>query len=313
MPYFSNLPRLRYSFDDGVTTKVAVDIMKRVKVRDYIKENTQYFSEYNIEDGDTPDTIAENIYGDSNLHWVVMIFNNIINPYYDMPLSQRELEAFCYNKYRGETWFLTRGDGTADVPNDFYLERNQTLRNVSGGGPVTDTTDITYGDNAALVRKWDKTLSSVEVIGISGDFAQGYYVVGIGTSADGTTYNMPAKITRRVQESIYALHHFQETGTSDVWLNPLGTPPQAGSGIQAVLGHTGGVSGEASSDYDYIDTVAGITNTLWYAYAVSSSDTYSVSNLQYEFEENEKKRTINLIKPQFVQKVVRDFEELMRG
>jgi hypothetical protein len=199
------------------------------------------------------------------------------------------------------------------MPNDFYPERNQTFRNVVGGGPVTDLTDITYGTNAALVRKWDKTLSSLEVIGISGSFAEDDYIVGIGTSADGTTFNMPAKISRRVQESIYAVHHFEETGTSGVWLNPLGTPPQAGSGIQAVLGHTGGVSGEASSDYDYIDTVAGITNTLWYAYAVSDSETYATTNLQYEFEENEKKRTINLIKPQFVQKVVRDFEELMRG
>ena len=312
MPYFSNLPRLKYSFDDGVTTKTVVDIMKRVKVRDYVKENTQFFNEYNVEDGDTPEKIADKIYGNSNLHWVVMIFNNIINPYYDMPLSQRELEAFCYNKYRGETWFLTRGDGTADVPNDFYPERNQTFRDAAGG-IVTDISNIIYGDNAALVRKWDKTLSSVEVIGISGSFSEDDYIVGIGTSADGSTFNMAAKISRRVQESIYAVHHFEETGTSDTWLNPLGTPPQAGSGIQAVLGHTGGVSGEASSDYDYIDTIAGITNTLWHAYVVSDSDIYSIANLQYEFEENEKKRTINLIKPQFIQKVVKDFEELMRG
>ncbi len=310
MPYFSNLPRIKYSFDDGKTTKVAIDVMKRVKVRDYIKKNTQFFLLYDVEEGDRPETIAQNVYGDSDLHWVIMIFNDIINPYYDMPLSQRELEAFCRNKYRGETWFLTSMDGTDGLP-DFHPTRNETVRNVVGGGPISDLSDITYGDNAALVRKWDRTLSSLEVIGISGSFNQGDYIVGIGTSADGTTFNMPTKISRRVQESIYALHHFEEDG---IYLNPLGTPPQAGSGLQAVLGHTGGVTGGASdSSYEYINTVAGITNTLWYSYATSAADTYSIPNLQYEFQENEKKRSIQLIKPQYIDKVTRDFEELMRG
>ncbi len=281
----TNFPLIKYSFDDGETTKVAVNIVKRVKIRDYVKQNTQFFTKYDVRDGDRPDTIADRVYGDSNLHWVVMLFNDIINPYYDIALSQRELEAYCYNKYRGETWILSNADGSGDIPTNFYPDRNQTFRYVSSGGPISDLADITYGDSAALVRKWDKTLSSMEVIGISGPFNQGDYIVGIGTSADGTTFNMPAKIERRVQESIYAVHHFEDDGTS---LNPLGTPPQAGSGIQAVLGHTGGVSGEGSSDYDYIDTVAGITNTLWYAYATSSADTYVVSNLEYEFRENEK-------------------------
>ena len=315
MPYFSSFPRVRYSFDDGITTKIAVDIMKRVKVRDYIKENIIFFTEYIIQDSDTPDIIAERMYGDSNLHWLVMIFNNVINPYYDMPLSQRGLEAFCKNKYRGETWFLTNSDGNNGLPTGFYPERNQTFRGVCGGGPVTDITGITYGDGAALVRKWDSTLSSMEVIGMTGPpLVEGDYIVGIGTSADGSTFNMSAKISRRVEDSTFALHHFQESGTSDVWLNPLGTPPQAGSGMQAIVGHTGGVEGEGSdSGYEYLSTIAGIANTLSYAYIVNDSEVYTRSNLQYEFVENEKNRTINLIRPQFIQRVIKDFEELMRG
>jgi len=314
MSYFSKFPKVRYSFDNGATSKVAVDIVTRVKVRDYIKNNTEMFAEYQISDGDTPEMVADKIYGDSELHWIIMVFNEITNPYYDWALSQRKLEAYAFNKYRGETWFLTDWSSDDILPTNFNPVRNDTVMGVSGGG-VDPATTYPYpydSGSAGLVRKWDKTLSRLEVINITGDgFVEGDYISAIGTSADGSTYTMSAKIAKRVQRSIDALHHFEDPDTQTI-LNPLGTVPQPVSGEQAVVGHTAGISG-GWVDFDFLQVAAGLTQTLLFGYMINDATNYVVTNYQYEDTFNETNRVIKLIKPEFIQKVVKDFEQLMRG
>lgn len=311
MAYFSRFPRVRYSFDDGVTDKIAIDVVKRVRFRDYLKDNSSYFTEYILKDGDSPDIVADRLYGDSELHWVVMLYNNIINPYYDMSVSQREMEAYADNTFRGETYFLTDWTSEEVLPTNFGVVRNQTVRGVEGN-TFDSLSGISYGQTAAgLVRKWDKTYSRLEVINITGDgFSQGDLICAIGTSADGTTFTMAARISRRVQRSAEALHHFYNSvdGTD---LNPYGTPPQGVTGEQAILGYTGGTT--TGPEFDYYSTVAGITNTLLYAYIVDGSNSYVKTNYQYLDDENESKRTIKIIKPEYIQRVLRDFEDLMRG
>lgn len=311
MAYFSKFPRVRYSFDDGATDKVAVDIVKRVRFRDYLKTNTSYFTDYILRDGDTPDIVADRLYGDSELHWVLMLFNETINPYYDWSISQREMEAYADNTFRGETYFLTDWTGGETFPSDFGVVRNQTIRGVEGN-TFGSLDGITYGlTAAALVRRWDKTYSRLEVIGITGDgFTQGDLICAIGTSADGSTYSMAARISRRVQRSAEALHHFYNSADGSV-LNPYGTPPQGVTGAQAILGYTGGST--FGPEYDYFDTVAGITNTLLYAYVVDGSNAYVKTNYQHLEDENEDNRTIKIIRPEYIQRVLRDFEDLMRG
>ena len=55
------------------------------------KEITDY---YDVQDGDTPSILAYQVYGDANKHWVILLFNNIINPYYDWPLGRQAFFAF---------------------------------------------------------------------------------------------------------------------------------------------------------------------------------------------------------------------------
>jgi hypothetical protein len=271
------------------------------------------FIEYQIKDGDTPEIVADKMYGDSELHWIILIFNEITNPYYDWALSQRKLEGYAFNKYRGETWFLTDWSSDDILPTNFNPVRNDTVMGVSGAGVDPATYPFPYrAASAGLVRKWDKTQSKLEVINITGDgFVEGDHISAIGTSADGSTYTMSAKIAKRVQRSIDALHHFEDPSTQTI-LNPLGTPPQPVSGVQAVVGHTAGVSG-GWTDFDYLQVAAGLTQTILFGYIINDETTYVKTNFQHEESFNETNRTIKLIKPDFIQKVVKDFEQLMRG
>ena len=62
------------------------DITKRVRIKDYIKRSYVNFDFYDVKSGETPEYIANEFYGDSELHWIVMYANYMTNPLYDWPL-----------------------------------------------------------------------------------------------------------------------------------------------------------------------------------------------------------------------------------
>ena len=55
--------------------------------------------DYYISEGMRPDQVADNVYGDPELDWVVLTSANIINVRDEWPLDSREIYEFAYNKY----------------------------------------------------------------------------------------------------------------------------------------------------------------------------------------------------------------------
>lgn len=60
-----------------------------------IFENDTLFVDYRISDGDTPETLAYNLYDTKELFWIILITNNIVDYYYDWPLRAEELVALA--------------------------------------------------------------------------------------------------------------------------------------------------------------------------------------------------------------------------
>lgn len=75
------------------------DITKRVAISDFIKEHTSLFEHYIVKDGETPEIIAFKAYKDPQYHWVIMLTNDIIDPFHDWVMSVSELEAYVLNTY----------------------------------------------------------------------------------------------------------------------------------------------------------------------------------------------------------------------
>jgi hypothetical protein len=305
MSYFKKFPRIEYTFDNGLTSKVAVDILTRVGFKSKVKNTSEMFSDYDIEEGETPEVLADRYYGDSELHWVILIMNEIINPYDDWPVSTRVLNKSIDSvKYPGTALILTDKDGTGDVANVSYTKDDQiyvvtgNTWEVNAEGTVVG---LSAGDTAAIIHKWDKTFQKLEVVGVSGSFAVGEKITTIGITGDGSYVYTVSNIGRVVTENRASAHHFADI-TGD-FLNPYGTPPSAGTGDQTLLGQQGSFSGGYTVEYEH---------TILQNYAVDSVDTYTVTNYEYEEEQNESKRSIKLLKPQFINAVVQEFEKVIK-
>ena len=103
--YFNNFPQIPYDPTGSGNFSTIQDIMVRIKVRDYIKENASLFAKYSVPDGHSPEIVAHALYGDSTLHWVILLFNQITNVYYEWQLSRRNFQKYVLDKY-------TNPDGT---------------------------------------------------------------------------------------------------------------------------------------------------------------------------------------------------------
>ena len=104
MSYFRELPNLEYESPFGTRISSssyiqAKNIFRRMKIRDDLQNIFTLFNKYEIREGSRPDTIAEQIYGKSDLDWVVLLSANIINVRDQWPLSSKDLYEYTVSKY----------------------------------------------------------------------------------------------------------------------------------------------------------------------------------------------------------------------
>lgn len=100
--YFANFPYFGYSLNDSPQPgemQFVTDIFRRSAPIADLLRNTRMFYPYQIFEGETPESIADKIYGSTNYHWVVTIINNITDPLLDWPKDYKNLVSYIVNKY----------------------------------------------------------------------------------------------------------------------------------------------------------------------------------------------------------------------
>ena len=101
--YFSKLPDFEYvsrlpdaKISDYITVK---NLFKKGSIADDILTNLSLHTKYQIKGDDRPDNVAFDVYGNSNLDWLVLACNNIINVQNEWPMLQNDFDAYLLEKY----------------------------------------------------------------------------------------------------------------------------------------------------------------------------------------------------------------------
>ena len=80
-------------------SKEVTNLLRRVAIRSKVKTNVMFFDTYDVKEGETPEMIADKLYDDPQLHWVVMIVNNITDRYHEWPMSGNQFLDYVNEKY----------------------------------------------------------------------------------------------------------------------------------------------------------------------------------------------------------------------
>ena len=107
MAYFEELPNLEVKFKvpnqtlNSEYVKIK-NLWRRGKLREDIANVVTAFYYYQIEGNERPDQIAERLYGDPELDWVILLTNNITNINEQWPLDQNSFYNYLIDKYGSE-------------------------------------------------------------------------------------------------------------------------------------------------------------------------------------------------------------------
>ena len=107
MGYFRELPDIAYqspllhknSSRDYIVIK---NLFRRTKLFDFLENNVSLLDTFTIGEGDRPDTVAYELYGDSTLDYVVILVAGITNITHQWPLPDYKVYDYALEKYGSE-------------------------------------------------------------------------------------------------------------------------------------------------------------------------------------------------------------------
>lgn len=96
--YFKDFPVVTYRFGNEEEAVLFDNLTVYVDLIDQIKDNVAFYENYNILDGERPDTVSQKLYGTSDYHWTFYLLNEKTR-IYGWPVPYLELEDIAKTYY----------------------------------------------------------------------------------------------------------------------------------------------------------------------------------------------------------------------
>ena len=166
--YFRKLPNLNYpsllkTRDSNVDFIQTKNLFRRVKVREDLFGNFMQFEKYKVVGDERPDNVAEKVYDNDDLDWVILLSNNIIDIKNDWPLTQSQFNEFVNEKYTPqqlvsihhyETLELRDNKNQLILPSGITVDENFNMEYLSGG-QIRSTNSLIDGRPIRAVTFFD--------------------------------------------------------------------------------------------------------------------------------------------------------------
>ena len=302
--YFKQVPDLEYINRTKGNTDISnfinvKNLFKRGKIRPDIFGNLNFFTKYKIIGDERPDNIAFKEYNDSSLDWVVLLSNNMLNVQDEWPLPQTSLDEILLEKYGSyqklhsgvhhyETIEIKNSKGGVILPggletpnkwrtNGNYIQAiNTKINQISGTESKIATVTMNNG-----IKNLDVG-SEVYITNVSSEVYNGRFpitsVLKVRDVVIRFTYVLPDIPTVKQPEIL---------GTEQVTFTVEGT---VGTGNAYY--------------YEYYD------DNSYHTIPVANM-IQTVTNYQYEIQKENDKRNIYLLKPDYLNVLFNDLDDIM--
>ena len=302
--YFRQVPDLEYVNRTKGNTDISnyinvKNLFKRGRLRPDIFGNLNFFTKYKIIGNERPDNIAFKEYGDSNLDWVILIANNILNLQDEWPLPQNSLDEILLEKY-----------GSYDkLYSDVHHYETIEIKNSKGGvilpgGLETPNKWRTNGNYIQAINTKINQISGTESKIATVTMYNGISNLDVGsevyiTNVSSEVYNgrFPITSVLKVGEVVirfsYVLPSIPEVKQPEI----LGTE-QVTFTVEGTVG-----TGNAYY-YEYYDNNS-------YHTIPAAKMTKAITNYQYEIQKEDDKRNIYLLKQDYLNVIFNDMDKIM--
>ena len=286
MKYFSNIPVISYA------NNFARNILTRVKVLDKFKDQASVYYPYVLQEASGSGLRYENLafdyYSDVDDVWILHLVNEVVDPYYDIPLTQEQFDSFIDKKYGS----LREANQTVVFYRNNY-DQDESVLTISGYDALI----------AERKRYWTPTVNfDNNIIGyerIKDDtIVTTNKILTLDITLNGNAVFQTSE--KVIQDTSAATGFVTFSNTTTISLQHI-TGTFSNTSTYYIIGSNSGANASASSVTTIKENIN--ANTLIYFSPVTAFD--------YESEINEQKKTINLMDNRYVSMVHNTFSELM--
>jgi hypothetical protein len=157
--FFNYFPKTLYTSNNltaGVDT--VTNIIARFGFESTLKNNSAAFYKYNIQESDTPEIIASKYYDNPERHWIVLLFNDIMDPQFDWPLQYQPFIDYVNTKYSANNYADTANTGVTG------LAWSMNVNNVQAYYKIVTRTNF---DDISIVEKLEVDANTYANVGAS--------------------------------------------------------------------------------------------------------------------------------------------------
>ena len=97
--YFDSFPVIFYDSTGNLNFKDVTNLLRRVGLRTKVRTNSLLYDTYDVKEGETPEMIAHKLYGDTELHWIILLINEVTDRYHQWPMTTPQFLDFINDKY----------------------------------------------------------------------------------------------------------------------------------------------------------------------------------------------------------------------
>ena len=105
------------------------------------------FDNYDVQEGETPESVAYRWFGDTELHWVILMTNNITDRYYQWPLTQPQFQAHLEDKY---------GVGNIDATHHYEISQTSGPTTSRDSSHLVEVNSDASGATAITNREYEQ-------------------------------------------------------------------------------------------------------------------------------------------------------------
>ena len=302
--YFKQVPDFEYvnrtKGSQDISNYINVkNLFKRGRIRPDIFGNLSFFTKYKIVGDERPDNIAFKEYDDSSLDWVVLLANNMLNVYDEWPLPQNSLDEILLEKY-----------GTYDeLYSGVHHYETVEIKNIKGGiilpgGLETPKTWRTNGNYIQAINTKINQITGTESKIATVTMYNGIKDLVVGSevyinNVSSSVYNgrFPVTSVLKVGDVVIRFTYV----LPDI---PTVKQPEIGGTEQVTFTVEGTVGTGNAYYYEYYDDNA-------YHTIPAANMTQAVTNYQYEIKKEDDKRNIYLLKPDYLNVIFNDLDNIM--
>ncbi len=121
--FFQRFEKVSYDPEGLGMGKDSVNILNSLLVKYHPATNTTQYFYHTLKEGETPEILAKKYYGNPYYHWIIILMNGVVDPYFDWSLDSDKFRSMLTMRY---------GAGNENELNHLiYLDTNKRLDEVA--------------------------------------------------------------------------------------------------------------------------------------------------------------------------------------